>query len=61
MALSSRQKYVSLNQKKMGTEHNCIMLFIVVVKIYESKQNCTKMELKLFQIAKHEINYTVRK
>ena len=27
MALSSRQKYVSLNQKKMGTEHNCIIVY----------------------------------
>jgi len=57
MALSSRQKYVSLNQKNMGTEHNYIMLFIVVVEIEESKENYTKMELKLFQTAKQEINY----
>ena len=56
MALSSWQKHVNLKQKKMGTAQNSIMLFIVVVEIWECNCECTIgiMECKLFQTAKHK-------
>ena len=57
MALSSRQKYVSLNQKKWGLYHaiHCSGGNIgIEIKLLQNGIN-------LFQTAKHEMNYTVRK
>ena len=39
MAQSSKQKHVSLKQKKIGTEHNYIILSIVVVELYECNKS----------------------